>query len=335
MGNEIELLADRYLKNKCTPGEAQLVLYWFSTEPGRKYLQKQLDKDTQLLENDNLFISPVNVPSSKMFDAILTGIKNIHEGDVEKRIEAAAPTPKHVMMFRQLYLGAAIATAIFFGLFIAYISLAGHTVTRATRYGETARIILPDSSLVTLNGNSRIEYVDNWKSDETRKVKLDGEAYFSVKHKTNLQKFIVSLASNIQIEVLGTEFNISDRKRETQIVLVSGKIRLDMQSNRLNRSLTMKPGESVEISSDKGLFHKNKVDLDVITSWKDNKLVFNNTSVREICDRLKDIYGYRITVSDPRIMNQRITGSVPNQSIEMVLEGLEVILGVKFKKSSD
>jgi ferric-dicitrate binding protein FerR (iron transport regulator) len=337
MGIEIELLADKYLNNKCSSEEAQLVLLWFNTASGRKYLQMQLERDTLLLQNDNLFISPANLPSSKMFDAILQVTENmngadgitgtIHAGEVEAS-SITAPLPES----RRWYPRLGVAAAVFLVFFITLYYLYERPVTRATRYGETARIVLPDSSVVTLNGNSSIEYSPAWKRNDTRRVKLNGEAYFSVKHQSNKQKFVVALPGDIQVEVLGTEFNISDRKHETQVVLVSGLIRLNIQGKNQHSSLTMKPGESIEIFPERSLMYRNYVDPAVITSWKDNKLIFENTSVREICERLKDTYGYRISVSDDEVLNQHITGSVPNQNIDMVLEGLEVILGVKFSK---
>ncbi|MEO5996357.1 MAG: hypothetical protein ABIN89_06510, partial [Chitinophagaceae bacterium] len=49
---ELESLADKYLKNQCTPEEAKLVLDWFESKTGQRYLQDQLDEDTQLLQNE-------------------------------------------------------------------------------------------------------------------------------------------------------------------------------------------------------------------------------------------------------------------------------------------
>lgn len=336
---EIESLADKYLKNRYTPSDAELVLNWFGTPDGLQYLKTQLNRDIQLLENENLFIYPVNVKSAEIFGNIMD---NIEEQDATcnakqpgKIIEPFLKiVPSENRRHHYIYRSAAVLTAIFIGTLI-YFYYPAKTVTRYTKFGETARIILPDSSAVTLNGNSKIEYAASWESSETREVKLQGEAFFSIKHKINNQKFIVRTADTIQVEVLGTEFNISDRKGQTQIVLVSGKIRLDMQHTQKQKSsLIMNPGESVEIKPDNGILHKHHVEPSVITSWTGNKLIFDNTSVREICERLKNTYGYQIVVSDKKILDQLITGSVPNQNIDMVLEGLEAIMNVTFKKTN-
>ena len=274
-----------------------------------------------------------------MLSNILTAIE---EKDVAGTVQEPAkviepalkPVPPKIGRHRSRYWVAA-AAGISFLLFM-YHQHTNRTVIRTTGYGETARIILPDSSAVTLNGNSTVEYPASWEENDTRKIKLGGEAFFSVRHKGNNQKFVVETAGMIQIEVLGTEFNVSDRKYQTQVVLVSGKIRLAMQHpHQQNKSLVMKPGESVEILPNNTVLHKQRVDPAVATSWTGDKLLFDNTPVREICERLKDTYGYKINLSDQKVLDQRITGSVPNQNIDQVLAGLEAILDVKFTKTAE
>ena len=317
-----------------------MVLDWFGTKTGHQYLQNQLDKDLQLLQNDNLFISPVNLPSAKMFGDIVSNLDDENEYKTLKEKVGVSQTDliygsKPNRMSKHWSLVAALVAGVGFCILATYNYFSPATISRSTKYGEIARIILPDSSTVTLNGNSRIEYAAGWKEDEPREVKLEGEAFFSVKHKLNNQRFLVKIADTIQVEVLGTEFNVSDRKRQTQVVLVSGKIRLDMQVNNISSSTIMIPGESVEITPvSKGKI-KHLIETEVVTSWTANKLIFDNTSVREIFERLTETYGYRIAFPDQKLMNQQISGSVPNQNIDVVLEGLQAILGVKFKKTKD
>jgi transmembrane sensor len=69
---------------------------------------------------------------------------------------------------------------------------------------QVATIYLPDSTKVWLNVNSRISYP---KKFESRKVELQGEAFFSVRKDTS--KFIVS-TEHTSTTVLGTSFNLKD-----------------------------------------------------------------------------------------------------------------------------
>lgn len=335
--HEMTVLVDRYFKNDLNPEDVEKVLQWFTTAEGLEYSKAQLDKDSELLENETLFISPVSIKSNEMLNNIFT---TIEKEDMPHTLKEPAKLiePSFINMVPKnrrnyFWYKSGVVAAVLTIFFFTYSYYAGRPVSRSTNYGETARIILPDSSSVTLNGNSCIEYSANWNSTEARKVKLTGEAFFSVRHKANNQKFIVKTADTIQIEVLGTEFNVSGRKRQTQVVLVSGKIRLAMQHrNHPSNSVMMKSGELVKIIPNNYKLQKQHTNPAVITSWMGNKLIFEDTSVREICELLSDTYGYKINISDQKILNQRITGSVHNQSINETLDGLEAILHVKFTK---
>src|SRR5660398_29209 len=77
------------------------------------------------------------------------------------------------------------------------------TVTCAL--GDKTTMVLPDSSLVFLNSGSEITFNNNFKKGE-RQVSLVGEAYFSVT-KDPENPFRIK-TSEIEVEVLGTEFNL-------------------------------------------------------------------------------------------------------------------------------
>lgn len=86
-----------------------------------------------------------------------------------------------------------------------------------TRLGETRNLLLPDSSQVTLNANSRLLYTTGSKGK--REVWLDGQAFFHVRHTAANQKFIVHTYDNLNVEVLGTQFDVNSNGREIVVVL--------------------------------------------------------------------------------------------------------------------
>ena len=72
--------------------------------------------------------------------------------------------------------------------------------------GQRAELVLPDSTRVWLNANSKLVYSTSFK-EGIRQVELDGEAYFDVKHNGD-NPFVVRTKS-MNVTVLGTEFNVS------------------------------------------------------------------------------------------------------------------------------
>ena len=98
--------------------------------------------------------------------------------------------------------------------------------------GQKTRIILPDSSIVLLNGNSQIRYNQNFNEDN-RKVELKGEGYFDVR-KDFSKQFIVS-TSELDIKVFGTSFNVkaNEDDQNVEVGLNSGKIGIDRDKKEI------------------------------------------------------------------------------------------------------
>ena len=96
-----------------------------------------------------------------------------------------------------------------------------HTINEiSTKTGAHSKIILPDGSLVWLNGGSRLTYDKAFNKGETREVELKGEAYFDVA-KNALKPFIIH-THQMDIKVLGTAFNVKsypgDKSSETSLI---------------------------------------------------------------------------------------------------------------------
>lgn len=197
----------------------------------------------------------------------------------------------------------------------------------STAYGQTKTILLPDGSEVILNANSELKHADSWSSDSARQVWLQGEAFFSVRHQENDQKFIVH-SGNIAIEVLGTEFNVNHRRTKTQVVLSTGKVRLQNNDRHTPEEVIMNPGELVEIEKDRNGHIKKVVDTEVFTSWKENKLVFDGTPIAEIAQLLEDNYGYKVIIQDSVLAGKQFKGMVPANEIDNLLGQIAKVFNV-------
>ena len=125
-----------------------------------------------------------------------------------------------------------------------------------TGYGQVKILLLPDSSKLVLNANSAVKIPQQWKEQGDRQVWLDGEGYFEVAKKiTTHQKFIVH-TSQVDVEVLGTKFNVNTRRRQSLVALEEGKVQLSVKGKsvsviqKLTRpSIVLKPGEVARIDS--------------------------------------------------------------------------------------
>lgn len=205
-------------------------------------------------------------------------------------------------------------------------------IVYTTRYGEKRTIRLPDSSVVVLNANSKLMVPAKWTSGKTREAELKGEAYFSVSHKINNQKFIVHTSDGIQIEVVGTAFNVSDRGSGSKVVLASGSVRLNIVRAGHSRQISMLPGELVEVPDKAGRIIKRKVNTALYTSWKDNKLVFYNTPLSDIAAMLQEDYGCTVIFRDTALADQKITAYLEAGSLNDILMTLSETVGMRIAR---
>lgn len=208
-----------------------------------------------------------------------------------------------------------------------------HMEQIATGYGEMRTVTLPDHSTVTLNASSTLRFNDKWNEDQPREVWIDGEAYFDVKHLTKPgagQQFVVH-SNSIDIQVLGTSFNVRTRHGKTKVGLITGKIKVDYDKNS---SLVMLPGDYVEYADHKLLLTRKLDKPEKIKRWTEIQLTFTDATLGEIIETLQDNYGYTIKVSDAAIRKLKIEGDINVTNVEELVTVITTTLNVKINQPS-
>ncbi len=208
--------------------------------------------------------------------------------------------------------------------------------TTTTAYAEQKTITLPDGSTVWLNANSTLTYTDDWDEYEDREVTLDGEAFFQVSSKPATgQKFTVTTA-DLTVAVLGTIFNVNSREEQTSVFLEEGSISLQLKEFTEPEKV-MEPGELVTYSAKRRemLADVKAAKPEVHTSWKDGVLVFEDTPLAEVLEKVENIYGITFEVADSAIYDREITAGLPMEEISIVMPLLEQVLGYPIKQVND
>jgi transmembrane sensor len=200
----------------------------------------------------------------------------------------------------------------------------------STGYGETCFIELNDGSQVALNANSTLTVPRFGFGKVTRDVFLKGEANFAVVHTPDDQRFIVHTDSTFKVEVLGTEFTVFARERQTRVVLSKGKIKVQYgQTEQDAEYLTMEPGDLVLVNKkEKELQVKKTEHPENHASWKENRFVFENTSIKEIKNILHENYGLTVDLKGRQLTGQTISGSFQAHNANELLEALSEILDI-------
>ena len=242
------------------------------------------------------------------------------------------PAQKSQLHTRRYYpMAAAISLLILLGVYFFYPFL-DEPQSYTTDYGQRMEIELPDGSRALLNANSRLTIGEAW--DSRREVWLEGEAFFEVKKRPldatqagkSYRKFSVH-AGDVDIEVLGTRFNVQQRCHSTQVILEEGLVTLK-ENQQADSQVKMNAGDAVSFSDKDRVFKKEIVDTRAALSWKDGMHFFDATPLHEISEVLEDIYGYEVKIKNEALKKKRFSAQVPYGEVDLMImliqESLEV-----------
>jgi transmembrane sensor len=222
---------------------------------------------------------------------------------------------------------------------VLYYNYWNAKTTISTKYSEVRNLILPDGSRVVLNAHSTLSFYKHQRSDRPRQVWLQGEAFFDVRHinknKRNVKssdQFIVS-TEDLNVNVLGTSFNVKKRIQGTEVVLAKGKIRLDF-SNKKVPPVTMHPGQMVAYGRNQMPLIQS-VDPALYTTWIDKRLILREANVKDIIGYIQDYYGYRVILEDTAIGNKKMEGTLLLDDMQDVLFVLSSTLHINIERQKD
>lgn len=175
------------------------------------------------------------------------------------------------------------------------------------RGGEYA-LLLSDGTKVHLNAMTSLRFPVTFDNGP-REVELEGEAYFEVS-KTG-QPFIVS-THGMQVEVLGTTFNISAYPREEyQTTLVNGSVKVNTETGK---SCILKPSQQATVSPGNNSIKVRMVDAEFYTSWVKGKIHFKDQRLEDIMKILSRWYDMDVIYANEKIKDIRFGCNVDRYS---------------------
>ena len=238
----------------------------------------------------------------------------------------------HLRKIAAIFIGVMLIGAAVF-----YYNWRTATTTIATNYGELKTLTLPDGTKIILNAHSSVTWLKHWRSNHSREVQLTGEAYFEVAHLNknendikNSERFIVT-TSDLKVEVLGTTFNVKNRRGKTNVILKTGKVKVAFRNAKYD-DIIMRPGEMVAYDAKTKQVKKINTDPVVQTSWIDKKFILHDASVQTIIEYLEDNYGYKVILKDTAIGNKKMEGTLLLDNLPDVLFVLSTSLDIKIYK---
>lgn len=201
-----------------------------------------------------------------------------------------------------------------------------------TQAGQRSQTVLPDGTKVWLNPGTRLAYDLN-KWGDTRGIQLSGEAYFEVTHNEKMP-FVVN-TQGVDIQVLGTSFNVRSYEAEKRVetTLVEGRVLVSLQEEK--KGVILKPGEKLVYSTqDKGL-DKSRIDPQAVLAWRDGKLVFKRTPFSQFIGKIEQYYDVTVEYNPEDFVGIHYSGTLDNLKIEQVFEVINVTIPLNYRINND
>lgn len=334
----IRILAKKYLDRTLNAEEAEVFFRWLDQV-------KHPDRADEVFEEEWLHGNRPYTIDEVTWD---------HIQKLSKTVPEKKKSPVVSMLFVKWVAAASVILAV---ALIAWMRIGQpEMMVYETGYGETLPIELNDGTRVILNANSRLIWNDEWKDEENgRYAELTGEAYFKVARINTSDNtpggrlpFVVRTA-DLSVNVLGTSFNVSSRRGQTDVFLEEGSVKLDLMKNsghqmteQKNRTvasksvqtMVMKPGELVSFSAHSGQLTK---DTSMVfrerIDWKEGTLTFTKTKFGEVLSDLEDIYGKRFIIHDTELEERIVSLNLPYENWMIVQSLIEVTLDLEMAEN--
>lgn len=314
----IESLLPLYLEGFVTPEQADRVEKWLAEDAAHREI---LEQEAALYRDTDTLFTMASVDVEE-------GLTAVHQRVRRDRLRVWVRRAERV------------AAVLFLPLFLLFLWQMGDNesteiqmLTLRTAPGMTATTTLPDGTQVTLNANSVMSYPARFHGDE-RRLSLTGEAYFSVAKDAEHPFIVATPSQDAAVKVYGTKFNVETYpgQKTFTATLEEGSIALLYKDNRSHgRERKIVPGEKIVYDSTRKTVAVASADVDVVTAWTTDKLIFRATSIRDVLQTLSKRYEVHFVVKNKAVYRNSFTGTLEKQRLERVLEILELSSNIQFR----
>lgn len=300
-----------------------------SEEYWQQFLKSYPQKKEQLEQARILATSIKYHPQKLSIEKQKEILQNVYAGADKRTVSLPDRKP---LSFS--YWAAAAAIALLFISGIAYWLTQDNVQVYQTAARENKTILLADGSEVTLNANTKLSVQIDEEADQARQVWLDGEAFFEVKRlsvdqyesRPQSRSFIVH-TSNFDIEVLGTSFNVSSSPQKSEILLKTGKVKVE--SKQINQTQVLQPGDMLSLAQQENSFMLRKEPGETELAWRENFFIFENTPLNEVAEAIENYYGLEVQIMNKAIEERQFTAKLSRNNLPVLLEAIEESFQVK------
>lgn len=307
-----------YLQDNCTPDEARRVREWLTENLNNIGLDSLFSDVLERIqiENDPQGKERVRHKLASLTDALAASDgQDASHGRMIKRWKTALWLQSAAVVLLM------VASFHFFRTASALDSV--EYVEIRTGRGERCNVVLPDSTRVWLNADSKLIYPERF-CGRTRRVYLSGEMFADVSSDKK-HPFVVS-TDRMRIEVLGTKFNVKSYSEDekSEVSLLQGSVSLNINAANINGRIDLSPGDIIQFDKIDNRIDFLNFNPDSYVNWiENNNLLLLNRSLGEIVADLRRHFNVDIVITDKSLSSDVYFASfVNNESPAQILEAL-------------
>ncbi|RZL16750.1 MAG: FecR family protein [Pedobacter sp.] len=283
-----------------------------------------LQQMAAMLEKKGQYEASAIVTDLKLKEVWKTIAQREHATDSPAKIIKRSDKP--LSGYNWLKIAAVILLFISAGLYLytAKQTTADPMLT-ASATGKATFLTLADGTKVWLSKHASIRYNNNF-GKQKRTILLSGDAFFDVAENEKVPLSVIS--GSLQINVKGTAFNVQSipNKKRVEVTLLRGLVEI-VEINNPSKKILLQPNYKLvyDYKQAGSLFSVTALDalkVPVISTLQDS-LVFKKEKLKDLAIMLEGRYKTRIDIQDDQLKEKRFTGSVTNETLKQVLEGLK------------
>ena len=330
-----------YLQGKYSVEQLQLVREYLHNEAYRESLDRFLQEEWETLKQTPLADLPGLDQKYLDFRALAARRRQEYEDQGHGK---AASAGKLVWLRPLRLAGAAAILLVAFGLYWLLSSRSSYDgKTAAAQWivfrnpaGQRTRIVLPDSSVAWLGNAATLQYNTGYNKDN-RRILLQGEAYFMVRH-GGKGPFTVITGDIATIDI-GTEFNIRYYPGQSSITVEVAKGNVEVRSTRGRneaRIAAIAQGQSMRYDSPTAKATTTLLQDDAMPgAWRNGILVFHRRPLKEVTDELERYYGITVQYANPASEQILLTTTLNNRSLDDALDIVAVSAGLHYQQDGN
>lgn len=303
----------RFLNNSCSDAELAAVKQWLdeSDANAAELFGTELlaDKASELHSDDNA--------------------RRRIESGLNRRIAMGRALEKQQRRKRLIHrltgIAAVLAVAVCAGIFL--FQSAEIEMVYVAAADKSMSVVLPDSTVVYLNKDSRLGYPRVF-ANNSRRVELEGEGYFEVSHDHD-RPFSVA-GKHLDVTVLGIHFNFISRDSLPDCVsLIEGSVEVRTSDKR--QCVILEPGQKASYSTENGRLTVHDANTAIDATWHNGMIPFENANLKDIADILHQLYGSVIILDRNADLSSTYSGTtVYSDNLESTLSHLGHTIPLRF-----